>query len=587
MKPACVSLVTLTLFDGGVAFHAALPSLARSHATSPCMHALYHGHSMHDMTKGYATSLGAVRMPLAPRRRLDAVKMNAAVGMALDGLGMVLKLAWRAMIVVCVLALTKAWKKAGATGGSPIAKVQEAARAVLQPGKVKAEREAAAEEAERAAAAERRARIAKEAEEESAAEKMAELQRAAEQMAREKEEQERLEKENAERKAAFDAAQEAKEEAKQAAEAAEIERKKKLQEHMRRVKEAADKAAAEEQAAYEKEQAEKKAAEEARLAAIEAAKTPEQRAAEAAAKAAEEAAREEQLKREAEQRAAAAAAKAEGAGLVASVDRDPVGEGYVGASPATDASIAALFTAASSEAGAPRLFGPADLHADMQGALMESIKELEAGYTKVEDKDELKESLTGMWRLLFTSDEGFANNGITNQAATPRREVLGGFTAYSKPDEYSGAPTLQTVEVVSDNRVGRAILATMSGDFFVGKLQSTGELGVVDDYTKLEFDEMRQGDGTDLVPTRWSSTYLSPTLRVARTESDAVLVYEKCDIAAAQDTIATLLATEVEQIEDMDGTADEEEDDRPIWQRRLDAEKDQYERFGPTTSDIP
>ena len=242
------------------------------------------------------------------------------------------------------------------------------------------------------------------------------------------------------------------------------------------------------------------------------------------------------------------------------MDRDPVGEGYVLASPAKDASIAALFTAASSEAGAPRLFGPADLHADMQGALMESIKELEAGYTKVEDKDELKESLTGMWRLLFTSDEGFANNGITNQAATPRREVLGGFTAYSKPDEYRAPRRLQTVEVVSDNKVGRAILATMSGDFFVGKLQSTGELGVVDDYTKrVRRDASRRWHGP--VPTRWSSTYLSPTLRVARTETDAVLVYEKCDPAAAQDTIATLLATEVEQIEDMDGTADDEEDD--------------------------
>ena len=58
---------------------------------------------------------------------------------------------------------------------------------------------------------------------------------------------------------------------------------------------------------------------------------------------------------------------------------------------------------------------------------------------------------------------------------------------------------------------------------------------------------------------------------------------------AAQADIQALLDAPVEELPLDEEEAEEEEDDRPLWQRRLDAEKeDGYDRFGPPgSSDIP
>ena len=61
----------------------------------------------------------------------------------------------------------------------------------------------------------------------------------------------------------------------------------------------------------------------------------------------------------------------------------------------------------------------------------------------------------------------------------------------------------------------------LKGDFYLGTLASTGRLGVVEDYTRCELDEERVGDGSELVPTRWTCTYLGEGLRLARTDGAA------------------------------------------------------------------
>mmetsp|Transcript_69284 Transcript_69284/g.184444 ORF Transcript_69284/g.184444 Transcript_69284/m.184444 type:complete len:149 (+) Transcript_69284:525-971(+) len=138
---------------------------------------------------------------------------------------------------------------------------------------------------------------------------------------------------------------------------------------------------------------------------------------------------------------------------------------------------------------------------------------------------------------------------------------------------------MQTVEVVSDAKVGRSAIAALKGDFYVGKLAGSGLVGVVEEYTKLELDEIRQTD--ELSPFRWTCAYASDTLRVCRVEAtdsapEELYVFTKEEsAAAAQDEIGRLMAAPVQVVAGLDDDdEDEVEDDRPLWQRRLDAESD-------------
>ena len=152
---------------------------------------------------------------------------------------------------------------------------------------------------------------------------------------------------------------------------------------------------------------------------------------------------------------------------------------------------------------------------------------------------------------------------------------------------FSLSPSL-TAQVVADLRNGYSGLGALKGDFYVGKLASTGSLGIVEDYTRKEFDDERRGDQGQIEPLRWSCAYMSDTLRVIRTDAGVMQVYGKMDSSTAMAEIDALKTAPVAimAIED----DEEEEDDRPLWQKRLDEESrsEGWDRFGPPgQSSIP
>lgn len=544
----------------------------------------------------------ALREDRVPRQRVGAVSMSAAnlPILALDMLGATLKLAWRALAAFGVIkAVLTAMERSGVGGGTlsvanvrtevafRVASFKAALRKRTQPKQVAAEKE----EEEAKAAAERRAATAKEAQAEADAERMAALQAEATRMAEEKVRLEKEEKENAERKKVFDEAQEAKRAAKEAEEKAVIERELARKEHMKKVKEKFDRIAREEAEAAAAQKAEEERLEAERLAAIEAAKTPEQRAAEAAAAAAAaaqaKAEAEAAAKREAEAaEAAEAAAEAQSAAVTKS--REPVGEGYMReADAAAPAATIALLGTAAAAVGEVRPLALSDLHSDMQGVLTQCLEELEGGFEQPAEAD-LRSQLLGFWKLGLATDDATALDGTTGGGGGSHRTVLAHYTCFSETDEYGGAPTLQTVEVVADSRAGRAVTSAHKGDFYIGKLASTSALGVIEDYTRAEYDGEGSG-AADLAPRRWSCAYLSDALRVIRREDGGMQVYTKADAAAAQQDIASLLAAPVEVVVDSDEDEDDD-DDRPLWQRRLDEENKRdgsSNRFGPQQSGIP
>ena len=102
---------------------------------------------------------------------------------------------------------------------------------------------------------------------------------------------------------------------------------------------------------------------------------------------------------------------------------------------------------------------------------------------------------------------------------------------------------------------------------------------MVEGYHKLEIDgENQYAEPPE--PLRWSAVHVCPTLRVCREEDGTLCVFAKVDGATVQADIARLKAAPVEMVEA--GAADEPEDDRPLWQRRLDAEREEE-----TLSSIP
>jgi len=262
-----------------------------------------------------------------------------------------------------------------------------------------------------------------------------------------------------------------------------------------------------------------------------------------------------------------------------------LGEGYVRESGASAAaSVASLLAAAAADAGFSRLISLAHLHDDMRTVLTADVNELERSYTPPTEATELRSEMLGFWKLLITSDDELAATGATGFGAAAHRSILGRYTVYTEKDDYEPRPTLQTVEVVSDHRVGRSVVGAIKGDFFVGKLATTGEFGVVEDHVKKEYDD-EACDGSSLEPVRWSCVYLDETLRVIRTDSGALLVFEKVDGSLVNSEIERLVDLPVAQlaIEEED-----EDDDRPLWQRRLDEENARENRFGPPAeSSIP
>jgi len=246
-----------------------------------------------------------------------------------------------------------------------------------------------------------------------------------------------------------------------------------------------------------------------------------------------------------------------------------------------------LLATAATAVGEPRPLALSDLHSDMQAVVTQCLDELEGSFEQPAEP-ELRSQLHGFWKLRLATDDSTALDGTTGGGSGSHRSVLAHYTCFTEMDEFGGAPTLQTVEVVADRRAGRAVTSAHKGDFYVGKLASTSALGVIEDYTRAEYDGESSG-AADLAPKRWSCAYLSDALRVIRNEDGGVQMYTKADATAAQQDIAALLAAPVEIADESDDEEDAD-DDRPLWQRRLDEENKKdgsYDRFGPQQSGIP
>ena len=124
-------------------------------------------------------------------------------------------------------------------------------------------------------------------------------------------------------------------------------------------------------------------------------------------------------------------------------------------------------------------------------------------------------------------------------------------------------PSLQTVEVVRDYNLQSNAVAALKGDFVIEGAS------IREDYGWMEFGGQKQFDTTPS-PRTLKCTYLSPTMRVARTDDGAAWVYAKAESDACMTEIGELIEEPV-LLDDGEGNL-EEVDDRPLWQKRIDEE---------------
>jgi hypothetical protein len=229
-----------------------------------------------------------------------------------------------------------------------------------------------------------------------------------------------------------------------------------------------------------------------------------------------------------------------------------------------------------------------------EAAALASITKLEQGFTS--SADEIKSQLYGMWKLLIADKaDDLITQGMTGYGAPSHNTVLAHFQLFeaTHPEDET-RPTMQTVEVIENKCEGRSAIAALKGNFYVGKLAGSDAIGVVEDYTRIEYAGDSRYDSS-IEPERWSCAFISPAMRVCRLEGGKTRVYARVDAKEAQIEIGRLLAQKVEAIKaDEDGEQKDVEDDRPLWQKRLDEEDGRSRgkkgnRFdGPSiTSDIP
>ena len=379
---------------------------------------------------------------MPPRSGTPTMTLNPLVGVALDALGVTLKVAWRGAAGFAVYKGVLL----PVTGAKNAGELKLRARAILQPGKVADEKKAAAEAAERAEMERRREETIKEAEEEQKLDMEKQLVEQAAALKKAEEEEARIAKESAERLAKQKAYLEEREAAKQRVIDEGIEKQRKQKEALQKLKEQANRAAAEEKAAAE---AKKKAEEEAAAKAAGYDSVDEWKQAKYAEEMAKRAAEEEAAKAAQMEAAAEARAAMEAAADVAAASpsaMEPVGAGYMKTSPATSESVSSLLASAAVEVGAPTLLSLSNLHTDMRTALLESLTELEGAYQQPTEESVMKEQLKGFWKLLITSDDDQVGTGTTGFGRSGMK-VLGSYSAFTDPDNYEPKPTLQYIEV--------------------------------------------------------------------------------------------------------------------------------------------
>lgn len=401
----------------------------------------------------------------------------------------------------------------------------------------------------------------------------------------------------------------------------------------------ADTTEAEETMTPEEAEAAKKAAEEfaAKAAAIEAAEKAkaekealEREAAEreAAAKAAEE---RERFRKKMEEEKAAAEAKAKAEAEARAKAKAEAEAAAAAAKAAAEAARAKLEAAAPAHAGREELatsliqevaegvefpFQVLSMSAaasGVQSKLEAAIADLEANYEPF-DAEVVSEGLIGFWKVLITDSETMANDGMTGYGRDEYSSILAHYQSFTKNQPGSVLPTIQTVEVVSDTGLTGTVscqVAALKGDFSTEASADGAGVDVIEGYTWAELAGAKQFDQTPKQP-RWKCTYISPTLRVCRGEGNALTVYAKAEAETCTGEIAEFItnppdpnggAPAVADVADSAEDVDEEEggrdgdpwanvpddpnDDRPLWQRRLDAEKNSGTLDDDSGSSIP
>jgi len=228
-------------------------------------------------------------------------------------------------------------------------------------------------------------------------------------------------------------------------------------------------------------------------------------------------------------------------------------------------------------AAAPRVVTLDELGAADAAALRASLDELEKAQAESAtetEPDELRAQLQGFWRLLFTSSTARARDGVTGYGEeSSSRSLIAQFQRFTENVPGADPLTLQTVEVVSDSTEGRALVSVGKGDFRVSRIPSTGELGVLEGFHKVEVDGEGQPASKMPAPLRWSPAFLDPSLRISREADGTFSVYSKMEPAETQAAIARLAETPVELEEE----EEEVDDNRPRWDRPSD-------RWGQTES---
>ena len=183
--------------------------------------------------------------------------------------------------------------------------------------------------------------------------------------------------------------------------------------------------------------------------------------------------------------------------------------------------------------------------------------------------------------------------------------VAGHFQRFDKPDPMDvinglkNRVLMRTIEVIHNVKDGVAMAAELKGGWYVGPLADV-PLGVLETYGVRELN----GAPIDVeARNRWTCTYLGDEVRVCRSEDGGVRAYERIDDADAaakalreegvEVDAAAVAAFEEEQRlreEALEAAADtppedDPNDDRPLWQKRLDDEAKKEGRYVGRTKD--
>ena len=223
---------------------------------------------------------------------------------------------------------------------------------------------------------------------------------------------------------------------------------------------------------------------------------------------------------------------------------------------------------------------------ERKAATMAKLAKLEDEFDASQDAAAIKAQLIGTWKLLVAEDEDkVMRTGITGAADKSYTSVVGHFQTFSKADPMdvltgnTNKPLMETVEVVRNEKEGSHSVVAVRGGFQVGSSTLLeADLGVLEIYMKRDVDGAEMD--ADVAPNRWSCSAVSDTLRVCKLEGGAKRVYAKIDAAEAKAEIDRLKAMAVDvdpdavwpedAVVEEDEEEDDPNDDRPLWQKRID-----------------